>query len=812
MLLNYLKTAYRSIFRNKIFSLINIIGLATGLTCALLILTFVVDETSYDTFHSKKDRIYRMRYFVSDFDIARVPPVFKEKVKDFFPEVELTARMWFRSVSVSIPSGDAELKFEETNVNFADPELFQIFDFELVSGTLVDALVSPNTVILNEEIALKYFNSTDVIDQMIYLEGDQTFKVTAVVKNFPSNSHVFFDMLLPYESMYALEPESLREGIRANFKINHVVSHSPTYVLLKEGADPASVNERFKSFASEIIPEAQQMGQSYEIQPLLDIHLNDEVMAQAEPPGSRQFIWIFIAVGVLTILIACINFVNLSTAKSLQRAKEIGMRKVLGAWNNHLVTQFLGESFLTTTFAAVLSLGAVLLLLPEMNALTNKELTLGVLNQVPIILGFIAIIFFTGFLAGIYPAFFVTRFSALKSIKGGLSDPGSAMSIRKGLMVVQFMISVLLISGSLIVFDQLNLMRNKPLGFQKELMLTARVQSENFNSVFGGVDQNLRSKLETFESNIAEIPSVKGSTLSSGAPGFGMANRGIIPEGFTADDNMLSPVISVDYDFIEVYEIQLVAGRSFDRSYGTDQTSSFIINEKAVETFAFGDAQLALGKDINLEGKEGKVVGVVSDFHFLNLSEAMRPVILEISVPQFSTVTIKISGQDPTETLSQIEAAWNDLFPTETFDPQYLDEALAESYATQEQFGRLISYFAFVAVLISCMGSYGLIMFIAAERRKEVGVRKVLGASIRQIVFLLAKRFVILVLIAIVATVPIVIYLADQWLNDFSYRVDISPLSIGIAAFITLMLVFGTVSIQAFIAAVVNPVKSLRSE
>lgn len=812
MLFNYLKTAYRSILRSKIFSLINIVGLATGLTCALLILTFVVDETSYDTFHSQKDRIYRMRYYVSDLDLARVPPVFKEKVKNYFPEVELTSRMWSRSVSVSIPVGAKELKFEETNVNFADPELFQIFDFELVSGTPEDALVGPNSVILNEEIARKYFNSTDVVDKIIQMEGDQTFTVTAVVKDFPTNSHVHFDMLLPYESMYLLEPESLREGIRNNFKMNHMVSHSPTYVLLKDGVDPKAVNDRFESFATEIIPEAQQMGQRYEIQPLLDIHLNDDVLAQAEPPGSKQFIWIFIAVGTLTILIACINFVNLSTAKSLQRSKEIGMRKVLGAWNNHLMVQFLGESLMTTAFAAVLSVLAVSALLPEFNALTNKELSIDVLNQVPIILGFIAIVLFTGFLAGIYPAFFVTRFSVLKSLKGGASDPGSAMSLRKGLMVVQFMISVLLISGSLIVFDQLSLMRNKPLGFQKELMVTARVQSANFNSIFGGVDQNLRSKLETFENNIATIPAVVGSTLSSGAPGFGMANRGIIPEGFTADDNMLSPVMAVDYDFLEVYEIELVAGRSLDKSYGTDHLSSFIINETAVETFQFGDPESALGKGINLEGKEGKVVGVVGDFHFLDLSQAMRPIILEISVPQFSTVSIKLNGQNPTSTIEQIEAEWNELFPTETFDPQYLDEALAQSYETQEQFGRLIGYFAMVAIIISCMGSYGLIMFIAAEKRKEVGVRKVLGASVSQIVLLLSRRFMVLVFIAVVVTVPIVIYLANQWLNDFSYRVDISPVSIGFAALITLGLVFGTVSIQAFMAAVVNPVKLLRSE
>ena len=281
MLFNYLKTAYRSILRSKIFSLINIIGLATGLTCALLILTFVVDEKSYDTFHSKKERIYRLRYLISDFDIGRVPPVFKEYLNDYFPEVENSTRLWSRSVSVSVPNAGQDLRFEETNVNFADPELFRIFDFELVSGTLEEALVHPFSVILNEEIAQKYFKNADPIGKMIQMEGDQSFTVRAVVKDFPSNSHVHFDMLVPYENMYNLEPIALQEGIRANFKMNHIVSHSPTYVLLKEGADPAAVNERFVTFVEEKIPENQKKGQRFEIQPLLDIHLNSDVGAQA---------------------------------------------------------------------------------------------------------------------------------------------------------------------------------------------------------------------------------------------------------------------------------------------------------------------------------------------------------------------------------------------------------------------------------------------------------------------------------------------------------------------------------------------------
>jgi len=813
MLKNYLKVAFRSLIRSKAFSLINIIGLATGLTSALLILTFVVDEYSYDQFHQNKERIYRLRYFISDFDIGRVPPIFKENLNDFFPEVENSSRLWSRSVSIKVPNADGtEQRFEETNVNFADPELFNIFSFELVSGSLSSALSKPYTVVLNEEIARKYFNSTDVIGKNILMEGSHSFQVIAVVKDFPENSHAHFDMLVPYENMYDLEPVSLQEGLRDNFKRNWMISHSPTYVLLKAGADPQEVNKRFVDFVKEKIPENQQKGQSFQIQPLLDIHLNDAVGAQAEPSGSKSFIHIFIAVGILTLLIACINFINLSTAKSLQRAKEIGMRRVMGAINGNLVSQFMGESLLTTVMAAMLSIGATILLMPYLNLMTNKELNADIISQPNVLIGYILIVLITSILAGIYPSFFVTRFSLLKSLKGGITDPTRTMNFRKVLMIVQFTISIVLMAGALIVFDQLQLLRNKPLGFQKKLIINVPVQSANFNSVLGGGDAEKRQIMNAFEEAIAAIPGVRGSTVSDGVPGFGMVNRNVIPEGFTAEDNMLSPVMAVDYDFLDVYEIELASGRSFDQSFGTDLTNAFIINETAVKSFDFGDAQSALGKTINMEGKQGKVIGVARDFNFLSLSEAMRPLIMQISEAQFGVFSIKLENLSIPNTLDQIEMAWNKFFPSETFAPEFLDESLDQNYESQEQFGRLIGYFSILAIVISCLGSYGLILFIAAEKRKEVGVRKVLGATISQLVLLLSRRFVGLVIIAIVLAVPLIIYAANLWLEDYSYRVNISALSILYACVLTIFLVFFTVSIQAIKSAIANPVESLRSE
>ena len=813
MIRNYLKTAIRNLLRNKVFSLITILGLSGGLTCAMLILTFVVDELSYDKFHSNKEQVYRLRYKIQNFDIGRVPPVFYEHMEDFFPEIEAVSRLWSRSVSVIADGDGVEHRYEEDNVNFADPAIFQIFDFELVEGNLFEALQKPFTVILNREMAEKYFPGSQAVGQSILMEGNRSFQVIAVVEDFPSNSHTHFDMLVPYENMYDLEAENLREGIRNNFKQNWMVSHSPTYALLEPGTDVGSLNRRFENFVAEKIPENQQKGQSFEFQPLLDIHLNDEVQAQAEPSGSRSFIFIFIAVGLLTLLIACINFVNLSTAKSLERAKEIGMRKVMGAWKSNLIYQFLGESYVITIFAAVLSIGFTFLLLPQLNALTNKTLGLEILLSPEIITGYLAVVVLTGLLAGIYPAFFVTKVSPIHSLKGVTSSKvKGGLSFRKGLIILQFLISIMLISCTLIVFDQLDYMRNKPLGFNKDFLITVPLQSANFNSFFGGVDTEMRQKMNAFEETLAGIPGVVASTASSTPPGFGMVNRNVIPEGFTQSDNIISPVTSVDYDFLQTYEIPVIEGRGFSDSYATDHTSAFVINEEAVKEFKFGSVQEAIGKSINLEGKEGKVVGVVQDYNFVNLTQAISPLIMEINVPQFNTFSIRLNHNNVPRTLGEVERIWNDFFPEETFDYSFLDQSLADNYQTQEQFGTLISYFALWAIFISCLGSYGLILFIAGQRRKEVGVRKVLGATVAQVVFLLAKRLVYLVFGAIVLAVPLTVVIANYWLEDFSYRIDISPWSFIIASSLTVALVALTISAQSYKAAIANPIKALRSE
>lgn len=704
-------------------------------------------------------------------------------------------------------------RYEEPDIYFADSSVFDMFSFELVTGTLENGLSNPFTAIISEQMAIKYFGSTNAVGKLITLEGEHSFRISAVVKNFPSNSHIQFGMFLPYDNMYDIEPDNLENIIRGNFKMNWMVSHSMTYVLLKEGTSSTTVDARFPDFIAEKIPENMQKGQAFKLQPLLDIHLNTDVQAPGVSTGSMSFIYIFIVVGAFTLLIASINFINLSTARSLQRTREIGMRKVLGAWKSNLIIQFLGESFLTTLASSIIAVIFAVLLLPELNSLTGKSIAASIVLNPMILGGAIILVLMTGLMAGLYPAFFVTRVSPIHSLKGLLSEKvRSGLSFRKGLIIIQFTISMILISGSLIIFEQLDLLKNMPLGFQKEHIINIPVQSQNLNNLFGAIDAGKRQKMNAFEAEISGLPGVIASTVSAGAPGFGIVNRNVIPEGFTVEDNMIAPVYSVDYDFIETYGIEVVFGREFSKEFGTDHLNAFMINEYAVKEYEFGSADQAIGKEINVEGKIGKVIGVVENFNFMPLNNPIGALILHVSTPSFSTFSIKIENQNIPATLSDIEATWNEIFPNETFTATFLDEQIDQNYLAQKQLADIVAYFSFLAIIISCMGSYGLIMFIAQQKMKEVGIRKVLGASVGQVVMLLSKRFVGLALVATVISIPFGLWVGDYWLENFSYRIEIKPYGFLLASIITMLMVLLTIGYQSIKTARSNPVNALRNE
>jgi len=813
MLYNYFKVSFRNIFRHKVFSFINIFGLSIGLTCCLLLVVYVQDELSYDTFHQKSNRIYRVKYDINDFVLARSPMPLAGAMTEYFSEIENTARAYNRSASVEIRDGDQSIKkFEEDRIFFVDSSLLDILTFEFVVGNPATALQNPFSAILVEELATKYFGNENPLGKTIYVAGNHPFKITGVVKDYPGASHVHFNIIAPFDNLFDVESGD-GQVLKQSISNNWVASYLYTYALLKPGQRVETINERFGKFYEDRVPENMKLNQKWSLVPMTDTRLYAQMEADTENPSNISFIYIFTTIALLVLLIACINFINLSTAKSLKRTKEIGIRKVLGAWKAQLVGQFLGESFIINLVAAGFALMFSYLLLGTLNELTGKTMQFSQFF-IPINIGaFVLIIMLTTILAGAYPAFFVTKIDPANSLKGILSNSGDkGVNFRKVLVVVQFTISIVLISGAMIVFNQLEYMRSRPMGFDKAQIINIPLFSDNFNNFFGGVDGKMRQRLDAFEEELKRMPSISGSTLSNNPLGLGGVYNPIVPEGYTREDNILAPLIMVDYDFLDVYQLNLIAGRNFDKSYGTDHLSSVIINESAVIGYQFGTPEDALGKSMSIGGKETKVVGVVKDFNFTTLQNPIGPLLMHISVGSFSSFSIKIGQKEMPQTLSALEVVWNKHFPEKVFEYTFLDETIAQSYTNELRLGKIVGYFAFIAILISSMGSYGLIMFLAQQKMKEIGIRKVLGASILNILLLLGKGFATMIMISLIIAVPIVYFFMSGWLEDFSFRITIGPESFVLAGLLSLLIVGITISYQTITAAFANPVRSLRTE
>ncbi|MGC1240459.1 MAG: ABC transporter permease [Chryseosolibacter sp.] len=532
MLRNFFKTALRNIIKYRAYSLINFVGLTSGLALSLLIITYVRSELSYDRFHTKADRIYRLRYTAPNgMELATTPPPIAPRLKEFFPEVEDAGRMYGRNVSISRPD-DSEV-FEETDVFFADPAIMNILSFEFVKGTPEGALNDEFTVLITEEMATKYFGERNPVGQTLRFSNAHAFTVTGVVKNFPINSHIRFNMLVPYENMYDLETDQAATAMRHNFEINYVISHSYTYVMLKPGADPASVNSKMGDFIKKYAQPSLQVGQVFALMPLVDIHLNSTLLAEPSPTNSMSNLIIFAGIGMLTLLIASINYINLSTAQSLTRIKEIGIRKIMGSMRYQLISQFLAESFLFCLIALLLSFAIFHSLLPMLNEVTGKNLQFNEVVDSFLMFSSLILLVIITLLAGGYPAYFVTRFNSVHALKGDRLPLGGSQFMRKVLVVFQLTIACMLLTGSLIIMKQIDFLDNRPLGFKKDQVITVPLFSQNVNGIFRQDDSTYRNRLQSFRNMIEAQSGVRKTTLSSTPPGLGAMFRGTVPEGFT---------------------------------------------------------------------------------------------------------------------------------------------------------------------------------------------------------------------------------------------------------------------------------------
>jgi len=811
MLRNFFKTAGRNILKHKAYSLINFIGLTCGIALALLIMVYVRSELSYDRYQLKADRLYRVSYEVPNgLMLALTPPPMAPALKAYFPEVEETCRLYDRNVSISRP--DDREAFEEPNIVFADSSFQKMFTLEFVKGNPRHALGEKFTVLINEEMAKKYFGDKDPIGESLIFSGRQSFKVAGVVKNFPEQSHLRFNMLVPYDDMFDLETEQTEKLLRDNLAINFVISHSYTYVLLKPGSDPQKVNARMDGFMKKHAETRFHIGQKFTLMPLLDIHLKSTLQGEPSATNSLSNLYVFLGIGVLTLIIACINYINLSTAQSFTRIKEIGIRKVLGSMKIQLIGQFLAESFLFTLVSMAIGFGVFDLALPLLNEVTDKTLHFMDVVDVRLIAGSVALLVLITLLAGGYPAYFVTQFESISALKGaGLAGQGNQF-LRKSLVVFQLAIACMLLSGSLLIMKQIDFLITRPLGFQREQVINIPLFSQNLNAIFQRNDSLYQSRLQTFRNAVERRTGVIRTTLSSGVPGLGITYRGTVPEGFTQEDNLFVAGMSVDYDFLEAYEMEIAAGRAFSHESKSDPIEGFIVNEAAVNEFRWGTPQDAIGKTLTHDGRKGKVVGVIRDFNFASLTTAVSALVISLDPKQFSVLSIRFNNPDVQEVVKQIGTDWSGIFPEKAFEYRFLDEQLNDQYSNYRDFGTIIQTFAIIAILIACLGVYGLVLFTVQRKVKEIGVRKVLGASIGNVLILIYRDFAWLILIGFVLAVPASYYLLNQWLTNFIYHTAIDVVTYGLSFFLIVMVVSLTISYQAIRAARANPVTSLRSE
>ncbi|SDD21362.1 putative ABC transport system permease protein [Mucilaginibacter pineti] len=809
MLKNYLRSALRNITRHKFISFINIFGLTVGLTCCLLIMVYVINELNYDKFNTNAEDIYRVtRSFntgdgVETLHLGAVAPPFGPLLKNEFPDIKKVTRIY--------PSGNLTVRYKDKLITekegcFADENFFDFFSVKTTKGDPKSALSEPFTVMMTQELAHKYFGNEDPINKVIRLSNQFDVKVTGIYEPFPGNSQLHPKMLLSFNTL----KDSAVYG-KKNLETNWGNNAFFTYLLFPKGYNVDKVAARFPAFLDKYVHDVGQAGNSHEsrnsklyFQKFLDIHLHSHLDDEIEQNGDIKRVLIFSSIALFILLIACINYMNLSTARSALRAREIGIRKVIGAQQKEIIVQFLSESVLITTFSLVLALAITAAVIPLVNKFSGLALSFQLLNQPQIIAAIIATPFIIGIISGIYPAIFMSSFKPVKVLKGLLKVGSGSISFRKVLVVIQFSISIILIVATTIVFQQLKYMQQKSLGFNKDHILTMR-------------NPFTPAQFEVFKNELTRAGVVKDMTRSSRIPtGRLLDNQGVsvIQNGTVQSVDAVLKYVNTDYGFITTYGMKMAAGRNFSKDYGTD-SNNYVINTSAAKVLGWHTPDKAIGKTISYGGVNGKIVGVVNDFHFESLHQKIIPLLMRM--PSFANnsynrLSVKVSGNNLQSALSTIEQSWKKYQPEVPFEYVFLDDRFQVLYNTEQQQGSLFTIFSFIAIFIACLGLFGLSAFTITQRVKEIGVRKVLGASIPQIVTELSKDFLKLVLIASVIALPIAWYSMNKWLLDFAFRISIQWWVFLMAGVIALIIAFVTISFQSIKAASANPVKSLRSE
>lgn len=808
MLGNYLKLALRNLKKNKSFSAINVLGLAIGIATCLLITLYVLDELSYDRQNIKAGRIYRVNADINFGGtlqkLAVAPDPLAFTMVNEYPQVENAVR--FRNYGSSVVR-KGEQNIKEEKIISVDATLFDVFTLPMIAGNPKTALREPNTVVITEAIAEKYFGTTQAVGQVLRFDNQTDYKVTGVIENLPPNMHFDFDFFV---SMAGSEESKQNNWVSFNFN---------TYLLLREGTRPETIVKKFEEVADKyLFPQAVDlMGitrESFEksgsylrfsLTPLTDIHLKSDKLSELGPNSDIQFVYTFSAVALLILVIACVNFMNLSTARSANRAKEVGVRKVLGTPRSHLVNQFLTESVVMSVIAFVLGYAIAFLMLPYFNNLAAKELTLSITAHpvlLPLLLGCSIVV---GLLAGSYPAFYLSSFQPIKVLKGRLGSGFRSSYFRSTMVVFQFSISIALIIGTIVIYRQLNFIRNKKLGFNKEQVLVVRD-----TYVLG-------EQVAVFKNEALRLPHMVSATVSSYLPVPSARSEDMFfPEGVIDPKKSISMQNwNVDVDYLRTMGMEIVRGRSFSKDLLTD-SNTVIINEAAAQVMGLQDP---IGKKVgNLQNVNDRnsmryytIIGVVKNFNYESLRQNIEALCMKLG-QSTGSISFRMQTGDVMGVVENMERLWKEMAPGQAFSYSFLDEDFNAVYRTEQRMGTIFISFAVLAIFIACLGLFGLATYAAEQRTREIGIRKVLGASAGSIAGMLSRDFLKLVLIAALIVFPVAWWAVHQWLEDFAFRITISWWIFVFAAAVALLIALLTVSFQAIRAAIANPVNSLRTE
>ena len=795
MLKNYIKITSRHIKRQKGYTFINISGLAVGMACCILILLWVQNELSYDKYHENSKRIYRITYAseiggaYDHYALAPFPsaPAFKEEI----PEVVAFTRLWERTGLITHQNN----KFDVRDIFYADPDYFRIFTHEFIAGDPDSALEAPRSVVLTEDSALKIFSSQDPLGKSINLNGDGDLKVTGVIKNVPINSHFHFDYLVSMNSIPRERTDPLKEW-------QWILGYG--YVLLEEKADFKQVENKIASIVDKYIGQDEEkfgIKSYYFLQKVTDIHLKSHLQSEIGGNGDIRYVYIFSFIAIFILIIACINFMNLSTARSASRGKEIGIRKVLGAHRKRLVSQFLTESVSLSLYSLILALILVWLILPAFNNLTGKNINMRAMWHPITILGFLGIVAFTGVAAGSYPAFYLSSFQPIYTLHNKFRKGSQRSLLRTSLVILQFTISICLMISTFIVLNQLNYMKNQKLGFDKEQVLAVHIKGEG-----------IPNQVDALKNELKKNPNILEATYSEGLPGRQESVITVFQEGKSEKETHTFDYIYSDYDFAKTFGLEIIQGRDFSKEFASEEENAYLINETAAAKLGWGNN--AVGKKIGISDERMfPIVGIVKDFHYKSLKETIGPLAIYLLPTNFAYLSIKMNTADITATLAYIETTWKTFEKERSFDYFFVDENFDALYNSEERLSHIITVFAVVAIFIACLGLFGLASFTAEQSTKEIGIRKVLGASVSSIMARYSQNFIKWVLISNIIAWPVSYFLMKfYWLANFPFRIKISVLTFAASGSIALLIALFTVSFQSIKAALANPIDSLRSE